>query len=306
MLAKSKEQPYISWSDIESELDNLKPVDGGFTFAKRGLATLPGGNQVFVKLGLHENTKLWAKNEIGVYRFLHQNYYPHIPQLLAVNSDQTGFVLSAYTPEAGWNWKDQWDESRLNKTLEAMDELAAIKPQGQDYKFFSEKSLSVDDDGWAPLASSGPHQQKLIEKLLAINRSDITQALNFDSEAKISNQFIFRQDQLVHNDVRADNCAWKASTGEVCLVDWNWAELGDRRVDQSATLVHVQKSGFDVLPKYAHRLDAGALHWLAGFWFLAAASPIWPGGPAHLRDIQLVSAVTSWDLSNRLLQSGGL
>ncbi len=301
MSVSNPETFTLSWSDVEAQLDNLKLVDGGFTFAKRGLVTLPDGNQVFVKLGLHENTKLWAKYEIGVYRFLHKHKYPHIPQLLAVNSDETGFVLSAYTPEDGWNWKDQWDNHRLDKTLEAVDALAAIQPVGEDHKFFTEKNLSVDDDGWAPLASSPQLQKSLTEKLLAINRDDISIAINFDTEAKTSSQFVFRQDELVHNDIRADNCAWNATKEEVCLVDWNWTELGDRRVDLSAALVHVQKSGFNILPKYANRLDPGALHWLAGFWFNAAASPIWPGGPAHLRDIQLSSAITSWDLSKKLL-----
>ncbi len=40
-----------------------------------------------------------------------------------------------------------------------------------------------------------------------------------------------------------------------------------------------------------------ALHWMTGFWFKAAATPIWPGGPAHLRDVQLQSAITARKLA---------
>lgn len=51
------------------------------------------------------------------------------------------------------------------------------------------------------------------------------------------------------------------------------------------------------LPKYADRLDAGALHWMAGFWFKSAAKPIWEGGPEHLRDFQLLAGLTALDLA---------
>jgi hypothetical protein len=43
-----------------------------------------------------------------------------------------------------------------------------------------------------------------------------------------------------------------------------------------------------------------ALHWMAGFWFNAAATPIWDGGPEHLRDFQLLAGVTALRLEKKL------
>jgi len=57
------------------------------------------------------------------------------------------------------------------------------------------------------------------------------------------------------------------------LVDWNWVQIGDRRTDLAAMLTYVYRSGLDVLPTYANRLDADALHWIAGFWLHAATKP---------------------------------
>lgn len=80
----------------------------------------------------------------------------------------------------------------------------------------------------------------------------------------------------------------------VCLIDWDWCQIGDRRIDMAATLVDIASSGFDISPFYS-RLDAGALHWLVGYWFKSTtASP----GPQKLRDFQLNSGIKAWELFN--------
>ncbi|HJP96527.1 MAG TPA: phosphotransferase [Candidatus Saccharimonadales bacterium] len=293
----------IRWATIKNELGHLRSVDGGFSQARRGLLALPDGTQVFVKLGMDENTKQWAKKEVAVYRFLQNNNYKYIPTLLSVNDDESAFAITAHTPEDGWNWNEDWTEDRINKTLEAMDALAALQPKGDDDRFFSEKAVTENDDGWKILLDSPDLRATLIKKLHGVGRGALADALDIAQEAKKSAQFVFRDDALVHNDVRADNCAWNPSAKEVKLVDWNWAQRGDRRIDLAATLTHVQKSGFAVLPQYASRLDGNALHWMAGFWFKAAATPIWEGGPEHLRDIQLFSGLTAWDLSHDVRQT---
>lgn len=295
----------IEWDEIEAALHNITKVDGGFSSAHRGIITLADGRRVFVKLGVDDNTKKWVKKEIHAYRFLEKHGYPYIPELLAVNDDLTSLALSAHLPEDGWDWKDAWSESRLTKTLEAMDALAAIRPNEDDRQYFSEKAIDESDDGWSPLLSSADLQAKLIEKLRKAKRDALADSLDFMAEAARSKQFIFRTDVLVHNDIRADNCAWNPKTQEVRLVDWNWVQLGDRRIDLAATLTHIQKSGFDILPNHADRLDADALHWMAGFWFKHAATPIWEGGDENLRDIQLLSGITALELAGRVNEQQG-
>jgi Ser/Thr protein kinase RdoA (MazF antagonist) len=287
----------ISWGNIEQSIDTLTKGDGGFSPALRGIVTLSDGRRVFVKVGVNDPTKQWAKKEVEVYRFLQRQNYPFIPQLLAYNNDETSFALEALMPEDGWNWSDEWTQERFVKTLEAMDVLAAIEPVGGDKDFFGIETLKETDDGWQPLKDSKEFQQTLRSRLRSAGCSDIANVLDFAAEAERSANFPFQKETLVHYDVRADNAPWHALRQAVRLVDWNWIQLGDRRIDLAALLVHVHQAGFDVTRASGNRLHADALHWLAGFWLKAAVTPIWPGGPAHLRDVQLRSAITALKLA---------
>lgn len=287
----------VNWQDIEEQLTRLQDVDGGFSQAQRGIVTLPDGQELFVKVGLHENTKEWAKKEIAVYRFLEKHNYPHSPRLVATNADETGFALPAHTPAKGWDWQDNWSAERLTATMQAMEDLAAIELDETERAFFSQANISQDDNGWRPLLASPEKQAILIKKLQDIGAEDIASTINFAADSEKSEQFIFAVDTLVHYDLRADNCAWNADLGQVRLVDWNWTQLGDKRIELAESLTHVQKSGFEVPSNFKSKLSPDALHWMAGFWFNAAATPIWPGGPEHLRGLQLLAGVTALRLS---------
>jgi len=286
----------IPWRDIEKCLDGLRGVHGGFTAARRGLVTLPDGRVVFIKIGVDDRTKGWAKREVNAYQFLIRSGYPFIPKLLSVNDDKTGFALESLSDADGWDWSYVWTEERLAKTLEAMDWLAALPVGGSDRTYFSEEIISEDDDGWAPLAASEELQEVLTANLRAMGNTELANYLDVAAMAAKSAAFEFAGDTLVHNDLRADNCPWHAVRREVKLIDWNQLQLGDRRIDLAATLVHVHKSGLDVLEWCAPRLDADALHWMAGFFFYHASRPIWHGGPEHLRNMQLESAVIAYEL----------
>lgn len=287
----------VIWPDVEIALKTLQPVEGGYSDARRGIITLGNGEKVFVKIGVSERTKAWAAKEIKAYGFLAENFYSYIPSLLCINEDKTGFVLEALLPENGWDWSDTWSNERLNATLAATDALAAINPS-LDYSELVKPVITDKDNGWLKLVASEELQSILTVKLKESEEADLISKIRIHAEK--SSDFKVRHDTLVHDDIRADNCPWNESTRQVKLVDWNWLELGDRRLDLSAMLVHVQDSGFDVLPHFADRLDAEALHWMAGFWLEAASKPIWPGGPEKLRDVQLRSGITALRLAEEM------
>ncbi len=288
----------ITWQDIEAQLDSLTPVDGGFSQAHRGLISLPDGRQLFVKIGVDDNTRQWAHKEIAVYRYLKRQSYGMVPELVTWNADETAFALEALTPEDGWDWSETWTPDRLGVTLKAMDELAALKPEGEDWMDMGMLALDESRDGWAALGQSAEHRQALLKKLESAGYREMAATLDFAEEAAKSAGVVFRTDTLVHYDVRADNCAWNPRTQQVKLVDWNWTQYGDVRFDSAAMLTHVQRLGLDA--STSERLDSDALQWLAGFWFNAAATPIWPGGPEHLRDFQLQAGVTALNLARKV------
>ena len=287
----------IAWSEINAALHNLVKADGGFSSAHRGIVTLPGGQQLFVKVGVDDSTRKWARKEVVAYRFLKRHNYPFIPALLSTNEDETSFALEPLNLSDGWDWSETWTKARLDKTLEAMDALAAIIPSDEDKTLFEEKTIDETDDGWQQFVEDADRQTILLSKLRAAGHAEIVDALDFTAMAERSARYVFTNDALVHNDVRADNCPWDEHTGTIKLVDWNWLQLGDRRIDLAAMLTHIQNAGLNLLPDYASRLDSDALHWMAGFWFNSATKPIWPGGPEHLRERQLEAGVTALKLA---------
>lgn len=286
----------IAWDEIERRLGDLRKVDGGFTAAQRGLVTVSDGREVFVKIGTDDLTKRWARREINAYWFLKRAGYPFIPRLLSTNADATGFAVEALTAADGWDWSFKWTEARLGRTLEAMDALAALPVSGPDRAYFSEEIISEHDDGWRRLQASKQRRATLVKRLKMAGEAALAESLDFEAMAERSAKFVFAGDKLVHNDLRADNCPWNARRRQVKLIDWNQLQLGDRRIDLAATLVHVHKSGLGVLKHCRDRLDADALHWMAGFFFDRAARPVWAGGPEHLRRMHLESAIVAYNL----------
>lgn len=296
-MTTTSDDSNIAWSEIDAALHNLVKANGGFSSAHRGIVTLPGGEQVFVKVGVDDNTRKWAKKEVVAYRFLKRHNYPFIPALLSTSEDETSFALEPLSPEDGWDWSETWTKARLDKTLEAMDALAAITPGDEDKASFEQSTIDETDDGWQPLVEDVERQAMLLSKLRTAGHDELASTLDFVAMVERSSRYTFTNDALVHNDVRADNCPWHERTGTVKLVDWNWLQLGDRRIDLAAMLTHVQNAGLNLLPDYTSRLDSDALHWMAGFWFNSATKPIWPGGPEHLRERQLEAGVTALKLA---------
>jgi hypothetical protein len=286
----------MQWQDIERVMHTLEKPVGGFTMAHRGVVTMPDGKKVFVKLGTDNESKHWAQKEIAVYTFLQRHHYPFIPEFLAHNEQKTGFALEAITSENGWDWKDQWDDPRLAKTLEAMDLLATISPNEEEKALFGVKGITGDADGWRVLQNSDEKQRVLRDTLTKTGHQGLAGSLNILSMARKSTRYVHKENAVVHQDVRADNCAWSASRGAVKLIDWSWTQFGDRTIDRNAVLVHVYRSGFDITAKYHMHLDAAALEWLAGFWLNASTNPVRPDSP-HLRDYQLESGVAALELA---------
>jgi thiamine kinase-like enzyme len=290
----------LAWSAIEASIENIEKVDGGFTAAHRGIVKLPDDRRIFIKLGIDDLTKEWAKKEVETYKILQSHDYPYIPRFLTHNNSETGFAIEALTTNNGWDWSNNWSEPRLVKTLAAMDELASLELTVSDKAFFGVESFTEEDNGWQSFIDSKESQELLINKLREKGHEDLIEKLNFATMHEQSLKFKLDKTTLVHNDVRADNCAWNKQLNTVKLVDWNWAELGDRGIDVNALLVNVQIFGLEVTKDYFSRLDASTLYWLAGYWFMHAVAPIWPGGPDNIRDFQLQSGITAFNMASKL------
>lgn len=284
----------INWCAIDARLDHLKAVDGGYSPARRGILTLDDGRTVFVKIGVSELTRAWAQKEVRVYARLEALGFPFSPRVLSSSPDGTAFALDALSQQDGWDWSDRWSRDRLESALAAIDTLAKLDPGCFD-PALTRPTLSERADGWPRLDPAAPRTMALYTRLEAFGANDLIGFVK--ARAGRRSRFTTRLDTLIHLDVRSDNCAWRAATRDVRLVDWNWLQVGDRRIDHAAFLTTVHLSGFDVTARYSDRLDAAALTWMAGYWFQASTRPMWPGGPPILRDFQFKAAVTTLRLA---------
>lgn len=257
----------ISWKAIEDSLSSMVPISEGFSSATKGIVTVPGGSQVFVKLAANDKSKAEVRKEILVYDLLKSHGYPYIPALLACHPEKTGLALEALLPEAGWDWSASWTEPRLTLALEAMDVLAAMSVSGVTDEL-QVRALTDANSGWKALTGSPEKQLAVRQDLSKEGYPHIAETLDFQALASQDN-FPLTNTAPVHYDVRSYNCAYRE--GEVRLVDYDWFDpAGSPQVAQAFTVMDAQSSGLDITKKHAARLDPAALIWVAGYWLNGA------------------------------------
>ena len=283
----------IDWADIERALPTFRPVEGGFSSARRGIVTLVDGRTVFVKLGVDDRTKRWARNEIKAYHWLEDAGYQHAPRLVA-QSDE-GFALPDLST---WDWEHVWHKDKVDAALLALDRLAGL-PATTGH--FEQSGFEADGNPWRNLPADAAAYRSIVDgdtwQELADLLTDSSLRLEYAQAAEGRPWY---GDDLVHYDARADNFAYDHSSKHGCFVDWNWMSLGNSAFDRTAMLVNVQLSGFDVLPDYHDQVDRNSLIWLMGFWLERALGPQETEGQQRLRPRQVANALQAHQLLVRL------
>ncbi len=190
---------------------------GGYTPAERWIIGLDDGRSVFVKAAVNDLTAAWLRKEYRLYRELRA---PFMAQLLGW-VDEGGRPMLILEDLGEAHWPPPWTDVRVRSVVDAMAEVAATPPP----TWLPASSLAeYVADGWArvaddpaPLLGTG-----LIERLW-LDRA-LPSLVEAAARAEISG------DRLCHFDVRSDNLCFR-SDGSVVLVDWNFAEIGNPRLD---------------------------------------------------------------------------
>jgi len=109
------------------------------------------------------------------------------------------------------------------------------------------------------------------------------------------------EDCFNHSDVRSDNLAFHPQTGELKLVDWNWASYAPRRSGATEFLVDIARHGQDVTP-WLDELNTEMLASFVGFYLIRSLKPpLQPGDT--LRQMQALTAATAYDLLQTIQES---
>lgn len=243
---------------------------GGYSTADRFSVELADGRRVFVKSATAPHLAGWLRREHEVYASLSGGF---IPRLEGWDDDGVRPVL-AIEDLSDADWAPRWDESRVAAVLEALAEIAAgphppnTHPVKEGFpKLFNRwEEVARNPE---PFLSTGIRDRAWLDRCLPVI---IEAAATVDASG----------DSLLHLDVRSDNLCFR--DGRAILVDWNWASLGNPRLDLAAWLPSVTCEGgpqpWEVLP------DGGAYAaFISGVWAAVAGLPP-PETAPDVRDLQ--------------------
>jgi len=249
------------------ELDEVR--GGGYSTAFRARAELADGRTAFVKMGAAEPTSSYLRLE---GRFYESVSAPFMPVLLAFDgADPPLLVLEDL---GAGRWPPPWDEASIDAVRTTLAAVAATPPPAGLPRVEEDRESLVG--GWA-MIERDPDSFLSLRCCSSRWLEGSLPALQAAAEgARIEG------DALLHLDVRSDNICL-AERGAV-LVDWNWACVGNPRLDLAAWLPSLCLEGgpepSELLPD-----EPGFAALLAGFFGARAGLPP-PETAPHVRPLQ--------------------
>lgn len=313
--------------NVDSSELRITPVSGGFSLNRRALVS-SGDRTIFVKevdanlLSDEGERELgWLKKDYAVTRLLQKTYPQYVADWTELADDGHVLMTSSYASSDGWLWQPPTDNSvaerYISTVITAVRELEKIKlPQELIEELqlqpFAARELGLDDGIDQIIADADIRRrlinnyQKLLPSQLEINQRrcrDIIELLEkrdelIDISVRTKEFAKQTEDCFNHSDVRSDNLAFNPQTGELKLVDWNWASYVPQGSGATEFLVDMARHGHDVTP-WLGELNAEMLASFVGFFLTRSLKPpLKPGD--NLRQMQALSAAAAYDLLERM------
>ena len=316
-------------TELNVDLSELRitPVSGGFSLNRRALVS-SGDRTIFVKevdanlLSDEGERELgWLKKDYAVTCLLQKTYPQYVADWTELADDGYVLMTSSYASSDGWLWQPPTDNSvaerYISTVITAVRELEKIKlPQElieelQLQPFVAEK-LGLDDGIDQIIADADirrrliDNYQKLLPNQLEINQRRCQAIIELlekrdeliDISVRAKEFAKQTEDCFNHSDVRSDNLAFNPQTGELKLVDWNWASYSPQGSGATEFLVDMARHGHDVTP-WLGELNVEMLASFVGFFLIRSLKPpLKPGD--NLRQMQALSAAVAYDLLERM------
>ena len=312
--------------DVDPSDLRVTPVSGGFSRNRRALVSA-GDQTIFVKevdvdlLPDDGETELaWLKKDYEVIRLLQKVHPQYVADQITLSDDGYVLMTSSYASADGWLWRPPAEKSVAERYISAV--VAAVRElekidlpheviEGLQLQPFAATKLGLDD-GIDQVIAEADIRRQLIDnyQTLLSEQSEVNQRRcqkmmellnNSDELADISvraKQFAKQsEDRFNHSDVRSDNLAFHPQTGELKLVDWNWASYAPRGSGATEFLIDMARHGHDVTP-WLEELNTEMLAAFIGFYLIRSLKPpLQPGD--NLRQMRALSAATAYDLLER-------
>ena len=248
---------------------------------------------------------------------LQKTYPQYVADWTELADDGYVLMTSSYASSDGWLWQPPTDNSvaerYISTVITAVRELEKIKlPQELIEELqlqpFAARELGLDEGIDQIIADADirrrliDNYQKLLPNQLEINQwrcQAIIELLEkhdelIDISVRAKEFAKQTEDCFNHSDVRSDNLAFNPQTGELKLVDWNWASYAPQGSGATEFLVDMARHGHDVTP-WLGELNAEMLASFVGFFLIRSLKPpLKPGD--NLRQMQALSAAAAYDL----------
>lgn len=312
-------------AELGDDLSELRvtPVSGGFSRNRRALVSA-GDRKIFVKevdvdvLPDDGERELgWLKKDYEVIRLLQKLHPQYVADQITLSDDGHVLMTTSYTSANGWLWRPPAEKSVAKRYISAVvtatrelekTELPHEMVEELQLQPFTTAELGLDD-GIDRIIAEADIRRQLIDnyRILLPEQSEVNQRRcqkmmellsRSDELAGISihaKQFAKQPENCFnHCDVRSDNLAFHPQTGQLKLVDWNWASYAPRGSGATEFLIDMARHGQDVAP-WLDELNAEMLASFIGFFLVRSLKPpLKPGD--NLRQMQALSAATAYDL----------
>ena len=304
----------------------IASVSGGFSRNRRALVSA-GDKTIFVKEvdvdvlpDEGERELAWLKKDYEVMRMLQKLHPQYVADWATLAGDGYVLMTSSYTSADGWLWQPPAEKSLAEQYISAVvaatrelekTELPHKVIEELQLQPFTTAELGLDD-GIDRIITDANVRRQLIDnyRTLLPEQSEVNQLpcqkmmellSRSDELADISvcaKQFAKQsEDCFNHSDVRSDNLAFHPQTGELKLVDCNWASYAPRGSGATEFLIDMARHGQDVTP-WLDELNVEMLAAFVGFYLIRSLKPpLQPGD--NLRQMRALSASTAYDLLER-------
>ena len=304
----------------------IASVSGGFSRNRRALVSA-GDKTIFVKEvdidvlpGEGERELAWLKKDYEVTRLLQKLHPKFVADWIKLDGDGHVLMTTSYALADGWLWRPPAEKSVAKRYISAVvtatrelekTELPHEMIEELQLQPFTTAELGLDD-GIDRIITDANVRRQLIDNYRTLlpeqsevnqrNCQEIMELLSRSDElADISvraKRFAKQpEDCFNHSDVRSDNLAFHPQTGELKLVDWNWASYAPRGSGATEFLIDMARHSHDVTP-WLDELNAEMLAAFVGFYLIRSLKPpLKPGD--DLRQMQALSAAAAYDLLER-------
>ena len=301
-------------------------VSGGFSRNRRALVSA-GDKTIFVKevdvdlLPDDGETELaWLKKDYEVTRLLQKVHPQYVADQITLSDDGHVLMTSSYASAGGWFWRPPAEKSVAKRYISAVvtatrelekTELPHEIVEELQLQPFTTTELGLDD-GIDQIITDADIRRQLIDnyRTLLPEQSEVNQRrcqkmidLLGESDKLVdisvrTKRFAKQpEDCFNHSDVRSDNLAFHPQTGELKLVDWNWASYAPRGSGATEFLIDMARHSHDVTP-WLDELNTEMLAAFVGFFLVRSLKPpLKPGD--NLRQMQALSAAAAYDLLER-------